>query len=199
MTNISNSTKELLTSGNHSFSVKRDADLELLLLPSSKESLTVEVELAEPGAYVEIKGLAIASDTEELKTTILVEHLVENTASNQVIKSIGADEASISVISKIVIVDGADNTEAHLLNKNILLSDTAKVEAKPELEIDHDNVICTHGSATGQLDEEALFYLTSRGISRKDASKLLLEAFVKDILEDEPQEQEYLTKLQELL
>ncbi len=199
MINISNSTKESLTSGKHSFSVKKDAELELLLLPSSKEPLTIEVELAEPGAYLEIKGLALASNSEEVKTTILVEHLVDNTSSNQVIKSIGADESSISIVSKIVIVDGADNTEAHLLNKNILLSDTAKVEAKPELEIDHDNVICTHGSATGQLDEDALFYLTSRGIPRKDASKLLLEAFVKDILEDEPQEQAYLSKLQQLI
>ena len=84
---------------------------------------------------------------------------------------------------KIFVQQHAQKTNAYQSNKNILLSDTATVNTKPQLEIFADDVKCSHGCTVGRLDEEGLFYLRSRGISEKNARSLLIHAFAVDILE----------------
>ncbi|MEE8202881.1 MAG: SufD family Fe-S cluster assembly protein, partial [Alphaproteobacteria bacterium] len=84
---------------------------------------------------------------------------------------------------RIIVRPNAQKTDAHQLNKNLLLSESAQVDSKPELEIRADDVKCSHGATVGELDSEALFYLRSRGLDLGLAERLLIEAFVAEIVE----------------
>ena len=123
-----------------------------------------------------------------------VDHMDENSISNEHYKGI-IDEGSNGVFNgKIFVRQKAQKTNAFQSNNNILLSDNAKVNTKPQLEIWADDVKCSHGCTVGQLDEEALFYLMSRGISKKDSISLLLSAFSSEItekIEDEKIKEKY--------
>jgi Fe-S cluster assembly protein SufD len=94
------------------------------------------------------------------------------------------DEQATAVFNgKVFVRKDAQKINAFQSNGNVLMSDTASVNSKPELEIYADDVKCSHGSTTGQLDEEAVFYLQSRGISERSARNLLVEAFIGEVLE----------------
>ena len=125
------------------------------------------------GAYV-MNGWAI------LDTTTDIEHLVPQTQSSQLIKGVVGGDAKGVFQGKIHIAPNADQTEGTQLHKALLLSDTAEIDVKPELEIFADDVKCSHGAASGELDEEQLFYMQSRGISREDAKKMLIDAYLED-------------------
>ena len=112
-----------------------------------------------------------------------VDHIDENSISNEHYKGIVDDGSNGVFNGKIFVRQKAQKTNAFQSNNNILLSDNAKVNTKPQLEIWADDVKCSHGCTVGQLDDDALFYLMSRGISRKDAISLLLSAFSTDITE----------------
>ena len=121
-----------------------------------------------------------------LDTTTNIEHKVAGTQSSQLIKGVVDGEAKGVFQGKIHIHPNAIQTEGHQLHKALLLSDSAEVDCKPELEIYADDVKCSHGAATGELDKEQLFYMLSRGISEDDARKMLVEAFLDDALEKIP-------------
>ena len=125
------------------------------------------------GAYV-MNGWAI------LDTTTDIEHLVPQIQSSQLIKGVVGGDAKGVFQGKIHIAPNADQTEGTQLHKALLLSDTAEIDVKPELEIFADDVKCSHGAASGELDEEQLFYMQSRGISREDAKKMLIDAYLED-------------------
>jgi Fe-S cluster assembly protein SufD len=113
-----------------------------------------------------------------------VDHLKPNCFSNELYKGI-LDENSRGVFNgKIYVRPEAQKTNAFQSNNNILLSDTATVNTKPQLEIWADDVKCSHGCTTGQLDEEAIFYLRSRGINKKRAKALMLNAFANETLQE---------------
>jgi len=103
--------------------------------------------------------------------------------SNELYKGIIDDNATAVFNGKIFVQPQAQKINAFQSNKNVLLSDTATVNTKPQLEIYADDVKCSHGCTVGQLDEEALFYLRSRGINEKTAKSLLVHSFAVDILE----------------
>ncbi|HMH34651.1 MAG TPA: Fe-S cluster assembly protein SufD, partial [Puia sp.] len=104
--------------------------------------------------------------------------------SNELYKGVLDGEATGVFNGKIFVRKDAQKTNAYQSNKNILISETASVNAKPQLEIFADDVKCSHGCTVGSLDEEALFYLRSRGLSKESAQSLLLEAFAIDVLEN---------------
>jgi Fe-S cluster assembly protein SufD len=106
-----------------------------------------------------------------------------NSFSNELYKGIIDENATGVFNGKIFVRQDAQKTNAYQSNKNILLSDTANVNTKPQLEIFADDVKCSHGCTVGRLDEEALFYLKARGIGDKEAKALLLHAFAGEILE----------------
>lgn len=111
-----------------------------------------------------------------------VEHTVPECHSNELYKGIITDEGWGVFNGKIIVDKNAQKTNAYQSNKNILLSDKAVINAKPQLEIYADDVKCSHGATTGQLNQEELFYLRSRGISMEEAKKLLLYAFLDGVL-----------------
>ncbi len=131
-----------------------------------------------------LHGLYIADGNMHIDTHTLVDHAKPNCFSNEMYKGIIGDKATGVFNGKVYVWPDAQQTNAYQSNKTVLLSDTARIFAKPELEIYADDVKCSHGATTGQLDAEALFYLRSRGLTERVARKLLLTAFARDVLDE---------------
>ena len=117
----------------------------------------------------------------EIRTTI--NHLTENTKSYQLIKSVLEDNSKAAYQGKIFVNPEAQKTDGYQLSKAILLDETTEFNAKPELEIYADDVKCSHGSASGSLDENSIFYLMTRGLNYKEAKELLVNGFLLDVIE----------------
>jgi Fe-S cluster assembly protein SufD len=125
-----------------------------------------------------------------------LDHAAPHAASHELYKGI-MDGASSAVFNgKIFVRKDAQKTDAKQTNKNLVLSESAVINTKPELQILADDVRCTHGATVGQLDEEALFYLRARGIGQTDARDLLIYAFARDVIDriGIPSVREYLEK-----
>lgn len=128
-------------------------------------------------------GLVIPTGKQHVDVHTLIDHAKPNCVSNELYKYVLDDESQGIFNGKVFVRQDAQQTNAYQQNKSILLSKSAKMNAKPELEIYADDVKCSHGATTGQLDAEALFYLMSRGMSRRQAQAMLLLAFARDVVE----------------
>jgi len=117
----------------------------------------------------------------EIKSNI--NHLVENTKSYQLVKSVLEEKSKAVYQGKIFVSSDAQKTDGYQLSNAILLSENSEFNAKPELEIYADDVKCSHGSSSGSLDENSIFYLMSRGLNYKEAKKLLINGFLLDVIE----------------
>ncbi len=135
------------------------------------------------GCQTEIYGLAFLRGEENVTTETHVTHAVGGGSSNQLIKFVLDDNARGRFIGDLKIAPDAQQTEAHQTNRNLLLSETAEMRTQPQLEIYADDVQATHGASTGQLDESALFYMQQRGIGQQKARQLLVNAFMKEVLD----------------
>ncbi len=133
-------------------------------------------------ATVHLNGFYIPNGAEHVDNHTVVDHEVAHCESNELYRGVILDRATAVFNGKVYVRPDAQKTNAYQSNGNILGSDDATVNSKPELEIYADDVKCSHGSTTGQLDEEALFYLMARGLSRINARNLLVEAFAGDVL-----------------
>lgn len=127
-------------------------------------------------------GMAIATGKQNIDNNINIIHNVPHCRSNQLYKYLLEDEARGSFNGKILVKPGADKIEAYQGNKNIVASDKAKMHTKPQLEIYTDDVKCSHGATIGQLDQKAMFYMRTRGVSEKQAKMLLMQAFMSDVI-----------------
>ncbi|HCK08307.1 MAG TPA: Fe-S cluster assembly protein SufD [Candidatus Latescibacteria bacterium] len=129
-----------------------------------------------------INGLYVLNGTQHCDNYTLLEHCQPNCPSHELYKGILDDSSRAVFRGKIHVHQIAQGTDAYQQNKNILLSESARVNTKPQLEIYADDVKCSHGATIGQLDEDALFYLQARGIDKTAAHRMMLEAFAGDIL-----------------
>ncbi len=127
-------------------------------------------------------GLYLPSKNELMDNHSLVDHAKPNCRSNEFYKGIMTENGKGVFNGKIMVRKDAQKTNAYQNNRNLLLSDDASMNAKPQLEIFADDVKCSHGATSGQLDEEAMFYLRARGIGEVEAKKLLTLAFAEDVL-----------------
>ena len=141
----------------------------------------LNIKLREKNCYANMYGFYAIKNSSHIDNHTSVDHMDESSISNEHYKGIIDKDSNGVFNGKIYVRQKAQKTNAFQANNNILLSDSAKVNTKPQLEIWADDVKCSHGCTVGQLDEDALFYLMSRGISRKDATSLLLSAFSTDI------------------
>jgi Fe-S cluster assembly protein SufD len=130
-----------------------------------------------------LNGITIIEDKQHVDHNTLVHHIEPNCESHQDYKGIFDDKAVGVFNGKVVVNKEAQKTNAYQSNNNILVSDKATINSKPQLEIFADDVRCTHGCTIGQLDEDALFYMKSRGIPHKEARALLMYAFANNVLE----------------
>lgn len=143
-----------------------------------------KISLREPHARADVNAVYVMSGWATIDTTTDVEHNAPHTFSNQLVKGVVGGQARGVFQGKIHIAPDAVKTEGYQLHKALLLSDTAEVDVKPELEIYADDVKCSHGAASGELDEEQMFYMRSRGISEEEARRLLIDAFIFEVFEN---------------
>lgn len=143
----------------------------------------------EEGAEANLSGAFLLRGRQHCDSTILVEHLVPHCATRELLKAVLDGESRGVFQGKIVVAPGAQKTDSKQMAQALLLAEGAEFDSKPELEIFADDVVCGHGSTSGQIDEELLFYLEARGIPEAEARALLVQAFVGEALErieDEP-------------
>jgi len=141
-----------------------------------------KVLMAEEGAELELNGLALLDQDQVADTHSRIDHAVPHCSSRQLHKTIVDGKSRGIFNGKIFVHPGAQQTDARQQARSLLLSDEARVDAKPELEIFADDVKCAHGAAIGQLDPEELFYLQSRGLHLETARNLLTYGFAADLL-----------------
>jgi Fe-S cluster assembly protein SufD len=140
------------------------------------------------GVEASLDGLYLADGVQQADTHLTVRHARPDCSSHQLYKGILAGSARAVFNGRIIVDQDAQKTDANQSNRNLLLSDSATVHSNPQLEIFADDVRCTHGSTVGRLDEEAVFYLRSRGIARDEAIRMLTLAFAREVLERVPVE-----------
>jgi Fe-S cluster assembly protein SufD len=116
-------------------------------------------------------------------TTLTVDHAAAGSQSREIFKAVVDDEARAVFQGRITVLPGAQQTDARMMARALLLSDAAVANCKPELEIFADDVQCGHGTTTGALDDQLKFYLMARGIPAKEAEALLIQAFVGEVID----------------
>ena len=147
----------------------------------SRHELHITLSGAE--AHAQVVNLSVLNARQHCDTQLVLNHSAANTTSNTRVKAV-ADARARSVFNgRIYVAKGSDGTDAQLKTNNLLLSDAAEIDTKPELEIHAEDVKCSHGATIGQLDENALFYLRSRGIDATQARQILTVAFCQELLE----------------
>jgi len=142
----------------------------------------IRVLLTKQGANCELSGINLTDGKQHVDNNTLVEHIASNCTSTQLYKGIYDNEATGVFTGKIIVHPDAQKTVASQSNKNMLLSANAKVNTRPQLEIYADDVKCSHGATTGQIDPNMLFYLRTRGIDKNEARMLLMYAFSNEII-----------------
>lgn len=144
--------------------------------------IDVQMNLINKNSSCDVKVIYLANEKKKIDIRLTSNHMIKNTTSLQIIKGLVTDEAQVDFYGKIYIAPDAVKTDGCQNHRAVLLSDKALVKSTPSLEIYADDVKCAHGSATGALPQEALFYLMSRGIEKKKAMQLLVKAFVNELL-----------------
>jgi Fe-S cluster assembly protein SufD len=142
----------------------------------------LKVQLNGEGASASVNGLHQLKGKDHADSHTFIEHVAPNASSDQLYKAI-LDDASHSVFhGRVYVHKDAQQTNSYQLNKNLLLSRDARVDTKPQLEIFADDVKCSHGAAIGQMDDEELFYLQTRGIAKDEAVRMLVKGFIDDVV-----------------
>ena len=144
----------------------------------------INIQVSGENCETHMNGAIVAKNVQHVDNHTFVDHQVSNCFSNENYKYV-LDERSTGVFNgRVVVQKDAQVINAYQNNGNVLLSEQASINSKPELEIYADDVKCSHGSTTGQLDENALFYLQTRGISSENAKKMLVSAFITEVLDE---------------
>lgn len=135
------------------------------------------------GAHADVTGLNLVGEGQHSDITMDALHAVPHTSSKPLFKSIARGRSKAVVQGRLVVARDAQKTDAKLMSQGLMLSDEAEILSKPELEIYADDVVCGHGSTCGQLDEDHLFYLLSRGIPKAEAETMLVRAFLAELID----------------
>lgn len=172
----------------HLFSnVHKDANLKVfdITLPNQWSRHNSTIALKDPNAYTQMKGIYLNNKNNFCDHHTDIQHLKEQTFSSQKYKGILTDQAKAVFNGKVFIEKYAKQSQSEQMNKNLMLSKKAEVDTKPELQIYNDDVKASHGATIGQIDDEQLFYLMSRGYTPRQSWNALAKAFIYDLLDDE--------------
>ena len=158
---------------------------ETFILSSGSNFFKSEINSNLKGEYSAafVNGIFSLNKDKHHEIRTIINHLTENTKSYQLIKSVLEESSRAVYQGKIFVNPEAQKTDGYQLSKAILLDETTEFNAKPELEIYADDVKCSHGSASGSLNENSIFYLMTRGLNRKEAKELLINGFLLDVIE----------------
>jgi len=162
----------------------RDASLQSLVVTLGATFSRAQVETTIAGEHgdVQMLGVYFAEADQHFDMRTLQDHAAPRSTSDLLYKGALKDHSHTVYSGLIRVQRNAEKTDAYQANRNLVLSDHAKADSKPELEILNNDVRCTHGSTVGQVDDEQLFYLESRGISHDDAQRLIVEGFFEDVI-----------------
>ena len=163
-------------------------DMVLLVFPGVSCDVKLDVHLLGEGAQANLYGAYVCGGEEKVRLAVDMFHKVPHCNSRQLFKGVAGGNSRVDFYGKIIVAPDAQRTEAYQENHNLLLSDGAKVDTKPQLEIYADDVKCSHGATVGRLNEEEQFYMRSRGISLEDAKVLQMISFISPVLENIPDE-----------
>ena len=163
----------------------KNSNSETFILSSGSNFLKNEINTNLKGKYSSafVNGIFSLNKDKHHEIRTIINHLTENTKSYQLIKSVLEDGSKAAYQGKIFVNSEAQKTDGYQLSKAILLDKTTEFNAKPELEIYADDVKCSHGSASGSLNENSIFYLMTRGLNYKEAKELLINGFLLDVIE----------------
>jgi Fe-S cluster assembly protein SufD len=170
--------------------VQRGGELQWMqtLLGSRMEKTNSYFRMVGPGAQVFVHGFMFGEARQHFDLHTLQQHLADHTTSDLLIKSCLKDRARSIYQGLIQVAEGAQRTDAYQANRNLLLSDTARADSIPGLEILANDVRCTHGATIGNVDPEQLHYLMTRGLPRLDAQRLIVEGFFAPVIDRIPLE-----------
>lgn len=170
----------------------RDEELSVLLiaLPGVSADVSLKVDLNGEGARFALNGVGISTADEKIRVHVELRHNVPGCSSSQLFKNLVGGMARVDFYGRIIVAQDAQKTEAYQANHNLLLSETARVNTKPQLEIYADDVKCSHGATIGKLNEDEQFYMRSRGISLAEARFLQMISFVSPVFDLVPEETE---------
>ncbi len=182
---IQNLARETWHFASHRARVERDAELDWVAggFGSRKGKVRIENDLAGPGATSRVTGAYFADGNQHLDFDTFQAHLAPNTTSDFAFKGALRDRATAVWRGMIKVEKEAQKTNAYQENRNLLLSPKAHADSIPGLEIEANDVRCTHGATIGQVDREQLFYLMARGLSRGEAERLIVRGFFADVLD----------------
>ncbi|MCA8916362.1 MAG: Fe-S cluster assembly protein SufD [Planctomycetes bacterium] len=171
--------------GWNEINVERDAGVTAhsICLGAALARNDVHAVLAAEGAECTLNGLVLGRGTQHFDNHVVVDHRLPHGRSDQLYRAVVDDKSRSVFAGKVIVRPGASGTDAQQQNNNLLLSDNAKVDTKPQLEIYTDDVKCSHGATSGQLDPNAVFFLRSRGLDERAARNLLTFAFANDVIE----------------
>jgi Fe-S cluster assembly protein SufD len=158
-------------------------DTTTITLGASLSRHDINVTMNHEGASCSVDGLYVVDGNQHTDTHSIIDHRQPRCSSHQLYKGILDGKSRAVFNGKVFVRHGAQQTDAHQTNKNLLLSNEAQVDTKPQLEIYADDVKCTHGAAIGQLDEDEMFYLESRGINPGLAKNMLTYGFAEEVIE----------------
>lgn len=165
-------------------------DVVVLVFPGVSADVKLDVHLVGEGAEANVYGAYVCGGEEKVKIAVDMYHDEPHCNSRQLFKGIAGGVSKVDFYGKIIVAQDAQRTEAYQENHNILLTDGAKVDTKPQLEIYADDVKCSHGATIGRLNEEEQFYMRSRGITLEDAKVLQMISFIAPVLENIQDESE---------
>lgn len=177
---------EGITEGkNYRFFLDEGARTEVMIFTCDKTAAidSVEVEMLGRNSYFSFKGLSVLDDSQNHRLRVVARHKAPHTTSRQLYKSVLSEAAFSDFETAVSVQRGAIRADSKQLCRNLLLSEGARAVSRPLLNIDNDDVSCTHGATTGPMEESELFYLRSRGLTESNAKELLVYGFVEEILE----------------
>ena len=182
---IQNLSKETWHFATHHAKVERDAELDWVAggFGSKKGKIRIQNDLAGQGATSRVTGAYFSDGEQHLDYDTFQEHIAPNTTSDFAFKGALRDEATAVWRGMIRVEENAQKTNAYQENRNLMLSDEAHADSIPGLEILANDVRCTHGSTTGRVDQEQLFYAMARGLTRANAERLIVRGFFQDVLD----------------
>lgn len=158
--------------------------MNVLVNSSEKVSVTLDqpgqhtITLAIPGAEAEVTGCFSATNQDHTEVEVIIHHQAPHTRATTTLKGVARDQSRLRFLGKVIIDENCGDSNSFLTERILLLSDEAKAEAVPELEIKSDDVQCSHAASISNIPQEHLFYLQSRGLSQRQAEELIVEGFL---------------------
>ncbi len=185
LTNLENHHNGVVQVGGYYFNQEKESLLyaNYFTLHTGTTRNNVTVRMGGEKSECHVSGLYLIDKNQHVDNFLTIDHAVPNCESNELFKGVMDDNSTGVFTGRIIVRPDAQQTNAYQSNNNLILSDSAKANSRPQLEIYADDVKCSHGATVGQLDEEAMFYLRSRGLGVDEATILLMYAFAYEVIE----------------